>query len=127
MLSNEDHSTSLAARSGRLCGERDPSPVFGCHRRLLHELNRGSLGCRRGFGGGGRKSAPPMRRSRQKIRRVKRGPYPFPPLAGSPRWSHACRRSTHIPAALRAVAHRSRREPGFAGLRRNPVYSGTRY
>ena len=29
-------------------------------------------------------------------------------------------------SALRAVAYRSRREPGSAGLRRNPVYSGTR-
>ena len=37
-----------------------------------------------------------------------------------------CLKPNDLLSALRAVAHRSRREPGSAGLRRNPVYSGAR-
>jgi hypothetical protein len=46
-----------------------------------------------------------------------------------PRCQSISPKSNDFPSALRAVAHRSRREPGSAGpagLRRNPVYSGTR-
>ncbi len=115
-------------RPGR---QRGPSswPVVGLPRRGLGNLRRGRKSWFPNRKTAARSATAPSSPSAHELVRGPSRPRRHGDQdPGTPRspCQLTCLKPNDFLSALRAVAHRSRREPGSAGLRRNPVYSGTR-